>query len=77
MAPYCKVVHCDVLYDTRDFYFKFSGPLLWSSGQSTWLQIQRSRVLFPALPDFLKSSGCGMGSTQPREYNCGAAWKKK
>jgi hypothetical protein len=26
------------------------------------------RVLFPALPDFLRSSGSGMGSTQPREY---------
>jgi hypothetical protein len=28
---------------------------LWSSGQSSWLQIQRSRVKFPALPDFLRS----------------------
>ena len=38
----------------RDFswyYFEF-GPPLWSSGQSFWLQIQRSRVRFPALPDF-------------------------
>ena len=25
-------------------------PPLWSSGQSFWLQIQRSRVRFPALP---------------------------
>jgi len=25
---------------------------LWSSGQSFWLQIKRSRVRFPALPDF-------------------------
>jgi hypothetical protein len=24
---------------------------------------------FPALPDFLSSSGTGTGSTQPREYN--------
>jgi hypothetical protein len=31
----------------------------------------RSRILirFPALPDFLRSSGSGTGSTQPREYN--------
>ena len=36
------------------------GPPLWSSGQSFWLQIQRSRV-------FLSSSGSGTGSTQPRE----------
>jgi hypothetical protein len=42
-------------------------PPLWSSGQSFWLQIQRSRVRFPALPDFLSSSGSGTGSTQPRE----------
>jgi hypothetical protein len=47
-------------------------PSLWSSGQSSWLQIQRSGR-FPALPD----SGSGTGSTQPREYNWGATWKKK
>jgi hypothetical protein len=28
---------------------------------------QRYRVRFPALPDFLSSSGSGTGSTQPRE----------
>jgi hypothetical protein len=27
------------------------------------------RVRFPALPDFLVSSGSGTRSTQPREYN--------
>ena len=45
------------------------GPPLWSSGQSFWLQIQRSRVRFLALPVFLSSSGSGTGSTQPREGN--------
>jgi hypothetical protein len=34
----------------------------WSSGQSSWLQIQRSRVRFPALPDVLRSNGSGTGS---------------
>jgi exonuclease III len=45
------------------------GPPLWSSGQSSWLQIRRTHVRFPALRDFLRSSGSGMGSTQPREDN--------
>jgi hypothetical protein len=27
------------------------------------------RVLFPALPDFLRSNGSGTESNQPREYN--------
>jgi hypothetical protein len=34
------------------------------------------RVRFPALPDFPRSSGSGTGSTQPREYNWRAIWKK-
>jgi hypothetical protein len=45
------------------------SPPLWSSGQSSWLQNQRFRVRFPALPDFLRSIGSGTGSTQPREDN--------
>ena len=53
----------------QDFELSYNifRPPLWSSGQSFWLQIQRSRVRFPALPDFLSSSGSGTGSTQPRE----------
>jgi hypothetical protein len=31
--------------------------------------ISEVRVQFPALPDFLRSSGPGTGSTQTREYN--------
>jgi hypothetical protein len=42
-----------------------SGPPLWSSAQTSWLLPQRSRVRFPALPDFLSSSVSGTGSTQP------------
>ena len=54
-------------------------PPLWSSGQGFWLQIQRSRVRFPALPDCLSGSGSGTGCTQPREpheVNWGATWIK-
>jgi hypothetical protein len=61
---------------TEARYMKFRLPL-WSSGQSSWLQIQRFWVRFPALPDFLRSSGSGRGSTQPREDNWGATWMKK
>jgi hypothetical protein len=44
-------------------------PPLWYIDRSPWIQIQRSRVGFPALPDFLRSSGSGTGFTQPREDN--------
>jgi hypothetical protein len=50
-------------------YVEESRPPLLFRGQSSWLQIQRSLVLFPALPDFLRSSESGTRSTQPREYN--------
>jgi hypothetical protein len=53
-----------------------SGPSLWSSGQSFWLQIPRSQVRLPALPDFLRSRGSGTGSTQPRVDNWRATWMK-
>ena len=35
-----------------DKLWRLNGPPLWSSVQGIWLQIQRSRVRFPALPDF-------------------------
>jgi hypothetical protein len=46
-------------------YIQFIGPPLCAGGQSSRLQVQRSRVRFPALPDFLKSSGFGTKYTQP------------
>jgi hypothetical protein len=45
----------------------YDRPPLWSSGQSSWLQIQGSRVPFPDTTK--KTSESGTGSTQPREYN--------
>ena len=52
-------------------------PPLWSSGQRCWLQIQKSRVRSPALPDFLSNSGSGTGSTQPREVKLRSYLNKK
>jgi hypothetical protein len=49
--------------------FGLNNHALWSCGHSSWLLIQRSRVRFPALPDFLRSSVSGTGSTQTREDN--------
>jgi hypothetical protein len=40
---------------------------LWSSGQSSWLQIRRPGFDFRYYQK--KYSGSGTGSTQPREYN--------
>jgi hypothetical protein len=45
------------------FFYFLPRPPLWSSGQSFWLQIQRSWVRFRALPDFLRTIGSGTGST--------------
>jgi hypothetical protein len=54
---------------TSAFSYKYSvevvWPPIWSNGQSSWLLSQRSRVRFPALPDFLSSSGSGKVPTQP------------
>jgi hypothetical protein len=43
------------------------GSPLWSSGQSSWPQIQRPG--FDSRHYQKKSSGSETGSTQPREYN--------
>jgi hypothetical protein len=71
----CWVDAINHMHGIISYNIKIEGwPPLWSSGQSSWLQIQRSWVQFPPLPDFLRSSGSGTGSTQPGEYNWGATW---
>jgi hypothetical protein len=46
---------------------KFTASVVyWSQFLATDLEV---RVRFTVLPDFLRSSGAGTGSTQPREYN--------
>jgi len=62
--PYLYVGFIHYVYGYLEMSIWFSiciinRPPLWSSGQSFWLQIQRSRVRSPALPDFLS----------PREVN--------
>jgi hypothetical protein len=80
-SQFCDISSKWIFHPFRQFFIKqksgwqifhvlnSDGPPLWSSGQSSWLQIQRSGVRFPALPDFLRSSGSGTGSTQPHEDN--------
>jgi hypothetical protein len=51
-------------------------PPLWSSGQSSCLLTQRSRVPFSVLQDFLGSSGCERGPLNPCEDKWGATWNK-
>jgi hypothetical protein len=50
------------------FFNITAGPPLWSSGQSSWLQI-RGPGSIPGTIREKKSSGSGTRSTQPREYN--------
>jgi hypothetical protein len=87
LSPYClawqrsntnmtqqkKIIFQNSLWACSFFFW----PALWSSGQSFWLQFQRSWVRFLALPDFLRCRGSGTGSTEPREDNWGATWMKK
>jgi hypothetical protein len=75
-SSYCTILHA-ICRTESGFNFSLKilrvvTPPLWSSGQSLCPQIQRSRVWFPALPDFLRT-----GSTQSREDNWGATWIKK
>jgi hypothetical protein len=51
--------------------------LVGRAGQASWLQTQRSRARFPALPHSLSCCGPGTGYSQPLGDNWGATWMKK
>jgi hypothetical protein len=70
----CWIYHID--HWTEFIYVEESRTPLWSSGQSSWLQIQRSGFNSRRY-HFLSSSGSGTVSTQLREYKWGATWKKE
>jgi hypothetical protein len=61
MPPYIFIARCLIKY-VDNFMNRpdSTRPPLWSSGQSSWLQIQRSRVRFTALPDFLSSGSLSL-----------------
>jgi hypothetical protein len=51
------------------FWIDFNGVIDWLDHLcGLVVRVLEARVRFPALPE-KKSSGSGMGSTQPREYN--------
>jgi hypothetical protein len=61
--------------DGLNFVTFIEGPPVWSSGQSSWLQIRRPGFdsrhyqIFWGGKKKGNSSGSGTGSIQPREYN--------
>jgi hypothetical protein len=58
-----------VLRRTQIVLYKISFENDRSSDRLCGLVVRVPGYRFPGLPDFLKSSGSGTGSTQPREDN--------
>jgi hypothetical protein len=71
-----QIIFPSLYWQVLKLLYAIDRPPLWSSGQSSWLQPQSSRVRLPALPDILGSSGSGTGSTQPGEDKLGVTWNK-
>jgi hypothetical protein len=68
------LTHLTSHYMERWYWNGTSSVVLWSDFLATDPEV---RARFPALPDFLTSSGSGTGPTQPLEDNWGATWRKK
>jgi hypothetical protein len=71
-----RTIYMVLIYIYLFIYYIIEGTPLWSSGQTSLRQTQRSRIRVPALPHFLSSSGSGTESTQPPEDKWGATWMK-
>jgi hypothetical protein len=78
-----KQYNCATLFlgDINTGTWPSRWPPLWSSGQSSWLQIRRPgfdsrhyQIFRQKKKKRKTSSGSGTGFTQPREYNWGATW---
>jgi hypothetical protein len=58
--------------NTKKKYDRLCGLVVRDTGYKS----RGPRNRLPALPDFLRSSWSGTGSTQPYEDNWGATWKE-
>jgi hypothetical protein len=71
--PYGRIL--GFLDRSRYFFFQVARQLHSRGLVDPWSIVQflatdlEVRVRFRALPDFLRTSGSGTGSTQPHEYN--------
>jgi hypothetical protein len=63
-----RIILLTIVKRPIDTHFEMctASVVLWSEFLAT---DSEARVRFPALPDFLRNSGSGTGSAQPREYN--------
>jgi hypothetical protein len=75
-----EIVKSIKLYTQKSLWF-YSGyiykwPPLWSSGQSSWLQIQKFGFDFLRYQIFWEVASLERGPPQPHVYSWGATWKK-
>jgi hypothetical protein len=77
--PYRRLKHFNIHLLQEDISNLFYDMLsVCYNTMAPWLCCCRSHVntTLRAPKHFIKNSGSGTGSTQPREYNWGATWKK-
>jgi hypothetical protein len=63
---YIYICACFITFLLHIFLTSAASVVYWSEFLATDPEVW---VRFPALPDFLRSSESGTGSTQPHEYN--------